>query len=555
MISPPQALPWEVEQPPYRANLMTPMTAMVFISALIFWLTAIIGIWAAYDVATALIRFGLITVGLGLMGGIAWHGYFHAKTVLSHLGLGCAAVAAVLSLVNLLGLRGNSGMVAGTLIVLLPLGAVGIWWQWQLDRQWAVVVGAIALAIAALTLLLSRERTAWFGLLAGLCCAGYVAWRFASGNNMWRHRAADIILGLVALVGMTLYGAILFGASNAMVGIVRDMFAERISLWQESLALVRDYRFTGSGLGATAMVYSTYVFLVHVPFLYHAHNLFLQIALEQGLPGLVAFVGMTLPVLTSLPSIYRQLGSYSRPFCLATLTALVALGSYGLLDSELYATNTVSIIFAPLGFALTLHWAQINRRFLAHGGDRLPSVTTTSVMAVGSAGFLPILAVVLVCSWPGSLTALHVNLGAVAQTKAELGRYYRSFSPIQDVLRRNDIVDLSAARAQYNQALALDSANVTAHQRLGQIALSQGAYAVALEHLQLAYAGEPQRDAIRLLLGEAYAVTGQVEQAAALWQTIAAVGNVLHERHEWYVHLNATQEAERIGAVIAKIAK
>lgn len=175
------------------------------------------------------------------------------------------------------------------------------------------------------------------------------------------------------------------------------------------------------------------------------------------------------------------------------------------------------------------------------------------MIATVTAAALPLLAIIILCNWPGSIAALHVNLGSVAQTKAELGRYYRSIWPIQDALRRNDAVDLSAAERQYNQALALDSANVAAHQRLGQIALSQGAYAVALNHLQLAYAIEPQRSAIRLLLGEAYAVTGQTEQAAALWRTISDEGDVLAERRWWYLHLNARQEAERISTVMTRI--
>ena len=51
------------------------------------------------------------------------------------------------------------------------------------------------------------------------------------------------------------------------------------------MALAGDYAFTGSGLGSAMMVYSTYAMILHVGFISHAHNLFLQIALEQGLPG------------------------------------------------------------------------------------------------------------------------------------------------------------------------------------------------------------------------------------------------------------------------------
>ena len=41
------------------------------------------------------------------------------------------------------------------------------------------------------------------------------------------------------------------------------------------------------------MVYSSYVLLLHVLYLSHAHNLFLQTAIEQGIPGLLAFIWLT----------------------------------------------------------------------------------------------------------------------------------------------------------------------------------------------------------------------------------------------------------------------
>jgi hypothetical protein len=66
----------------------------------------------------------------------------------------------------------------------------------------------------------------------------------------------------------------------------------RIALWRDSLPLIQDYFFTGSGLGATAMIYATYAYLLHVPYLYHAHNLYVQIALEQGVPALLAWLGL-----------------------------------------------------------------------------------------------------------------------------------------------------------------------------------------------------------------------------------------------------------------------
>ena len=54
------------------------------------------------------------------------------------------------------------------------------------------------------------------------------------------------------------------------------------------VALALDYPFTGAGLGSFEMAYSSYVVLLHVGFLQHGHNLFLDVWIEQGIIGLLA---------------------------------------------------------------------------------------------------------------------------------------------------------------------------------------------------------------------------------------------------------------------------
>ena len=73
--------------------------------------------------------------------------------------------------------------------------------------------------------------------------------------------------------------------------------ASRLTLWQDAVTLVQEYWFTGSGLQSTAMVLSSYIYLLHVPYLAHGHNLYLQLALEQGVPALLAFVMLTSGIL------------------------------------------------------------------------------------------------------------------------------------------------------------------------------------------------------------------------------------------------------------------
>jgi len=123
--------------------------------------------------------------------------------------------------------------------------------------------------------------------------------------------------------------------------------------------------------------------------------------------------------------------------------------------------------------------------------------------------------------------------------------------PVQDAVRRSPDVNLAPAIAHYRAALALDPANVTANRRLGQIELSLGQYQAARRHLEAAYAAAPSQRATRQLLGESYALAGEIERAAALWQTIDVSQGQLRLRQRWYDHIGELQQGARLARAVA----
>jgi tetratricopeptide (TPR) repeat protein len=306
--------------------------------------------------------------------------------------------------------------------------------------------------------------------------------------------------------------------------------------------MVRDYAFTGCGLASTPMVLSSYLFLAHVPLHPHVHNLFLQIALEQGAPGLVAFLGsVTAAVVVALAAL-RQADPHLRPVARAVLASLVALLVYGAMESDLYDGPFVFCLFLPLGFA----WALASRAARAHQAVVRPTgawrIGILSVLAVGGG-------VACMTWWPAGRAQVSANLGALAQTRAELSAYQWPRWNVQDEVRRAAGTDLEPAVEQFRSALWRDPMNVTARRRLGQIALSRGEYGPALEHLEAASAGAPDERPTRQLLGEARAVTGNVEGAVRAWSA-GTTGEDLELRHWWYAHIGADAEARRMREAI-----
>ena len=74
--------------------------------------------------------------------------------------------------------------------------------------------------------------------------------------------------------------------------------------------MIQDFPFTGVGMGSFMEVADAlYPFFHYAPeSIHHAHNLFLQIAVDLGIPGLVAWLVLLLTVLALAVQLYRSGG-------------------------------------------------------------------------------------------------------------------------------------------------------------------------------------------------------------------------------------------------------
>ncbi len=551
--------------------------------AAIFLVTALVGVWAAYDRDAAWHRFALITLGVVAALAIALLGQFGGERFLALGGMACAWAAAAVAVYFLIaydwqdfgaakagfgpvyqvGLwiqahrptlpvpeQIHANVAGGALALLTPLGAGAA--GWSLHRQrfrllaW-ISIPAVLLATGALVLTMSRG--ALLGVAAGLGIALYLTWRQRWQAQRWRRvgDAAMVALGIVGVVGL---GLLLTRFTS-----VDSSTASRPQMWRWAIDLIADYPFTGSGLGSTMMVHATYLLIIHVGFIPHMHDLFLQTGVEQGIPGMAAFLALLLLAITNVAVAYHRRGSLW--LIGGAIVALSVLVVQGVFDSVPYASRLVSATFVPLGFALGLPGRLSPTRASFAASHRFSPVNVVTVTAL----LVSVAMVLLLFSRPGR-AALQSNLGAVAQTRAELHPYTWPEWPIQDALRRSPEIDLGPAIARYQAALAIDPRQASANRRLGQIEMSQGTYDAARKHLETSYQESPRRQATRYLLGESYAIEGQINQAVDLWRTTSSQlwweedwlsRAVLQGREYWYTSIDEPLRAETLRQARAQV--
>ncbi len=542
-------------------------------STLLFAATALIGLMVAYDARVGLGRFGLIMLGLALAGCLTLIGRFDRdKRVVGWLAYGSLWGAGLLAIAYLFwggtavpegGVvfmwRLNNG-VAGGLAALLPVGIaalVWLWLAWRTDGEpaagIAAFVGLIPLITALIALVATGSRGALTGLVVGSGVALYLLWRMTGGRASalrWLGDvtlillAAGLVVGFLDLLLAPQLPAFLAALGNDSSAVSRPV------LWRDTLPLLQDYRFTGSGLGGVGMVFSTYIFLLHVGYYYHAHNLYLQIGLEQGLPGLIAFLCMAAATLWMAARSFRS-GWRANALTWGALAGILAILVHGLVEAELYATALTPLFFLPFGFAWALQPAPEEAYFDQDMQDTQPLTSHPAIaVAVGAA---PVVLSLLLFMLPGARAAFQANLGAISQTQTELSRYSWPEWPIQDALRRDPNIALTTAIERYQAALRLNSDNVTALRRLGQIALSRGELDAARDYLEHAYTLAPQQRPTRQLLGEVYALSSDAEKAAELWATVETDQGQLDLRRWWTAETGTQADVANLAKALTRL--
>jgi putative inorganic carbon (HCO3(-)) transporter len=133
----------------------------------------------------------------------------------------------------------------------------------------------------------------------------------------------------------------------------------RLEVWDRALDMIMDFPFTGIGMGAfQPLADRLYPFLIFGPGkVFHAHNLFLQVAVDLGIPGLLAWLWVLGVVIFSAAKVYRAGRASSDPLISALgaglLCSQIALIVHGLTDAVTWGmVRSAPLVWAIWGTAI-----------------------------------------------------------------------------------------------------------------------------------------------------------------------------------------------------------
>jgi putative inorganic carbon (HCO3(-)) transporter len=194
-----------------------------------------------------------------------------------------------------------------------------------------------------IVIFLTASRGAWLAVSAAVVLMGMLRWR--------RGWLVLVMAAAVAGAGLVWVGpgrvAEMVATSPTLGGL-----DGRIEVWLRAVWMIQDFPLTGVGMGAFGPVADAlYPFFLFQPgSIPHAHNLYLQIAVDLGLPGLTAwlviFTVMCGMAYQSFRAGIRLKDGWTAGLGAGLLCSQAALGIHGCLDAVTWgAVRTAPLVW------------------------------------------------------------------------------------------------------------------------------------------------------------------------------------------------------------------
>lgn len=167
------------------------------------------------------------------------------------------------------------GVMANANLIGAAMGAGILWlWPWRFETTGQRLLKWLAMALMATGLLLTYSRSAWIALFTAV----FVLLAVRRSERAWQR----LVLLLVVALGVVI---------AAYPELTERGLSFRPQIFKYAIGLIAQHPWLGWGLGASFTIpveAGTGMFQVHT------HNLFTQVAVELGLPGLLLWLAVWL---------------------------------------------------------------------------------------------------------------------------------------------------------------------------------------------------------------------------------------------------------------------
>lgn len=366
----------------------TPMNLVLLVIAI----QVLISLYATYDIAVSLQKVTGVIWGMAVFFALVRFGKKRSGIIVSTLVFITASVG--ISILGLLGIEWpmnkiiffnslyekfpnisaiipgltegfHPNEVGGALTWIIPFWIVLFFWLIISFRKiktsipvlvilLGIFLNLALLGLSSIVLLFSQSRSAYIGLAFGLLILLLVV---LPKNIRWGYISL-LVIGTGFLIYFIVNGQFMqyvnqLFPDNGMASMAFSMntMSGRVEIWSRAIYAMQDFAFTGMGMNTfrtiVNVLYPLQTISADVPVkdIGHAHNLFLQVGLDLGIPGLIAFIGLYITSFWMISDVLKRLKR-----------SLRGNNRTNIISKELYFVILVGFLggqIAHLGFSMT----------------------------------------------------------------------------------------------------------------------------------------------------------------------------------------------------------
>jgi hypothetical protein len=537
---------------------------------LIFLITAWIAYWSAYDKAAAWYKIWLIVLAVLLYyalvsqpkqnlvwisfilfgGGVGTSIYFFLTHDFANTSIGIASWW--MNIRPQLGWNAiHHGYVSGiqaitTLYSLYGISRIRrIFPRSLLIVSMLLVLPGLGMMIGAFIFSISRGM--WLAVAGAIGTWG--VWKMLSMGKSGITSQKRIFPIIVLTFLVTLVVFVFIGPAILNSSVTQSEYGSntRLELFLRNTYFLKDYPFIGGGLGSFPGLYSQYLLVIPHHYFINSYNLFLDVAIEQGIIGGLAFLYIYVgSIWFGSQAVLKRRTAEEMFLIWVSIFALMIVVVHGMLYDYLYNGAGTLLLFLPVGILMNgiLKSADGNGGHLLDSFLQLMSQNARSRLAVGG-GVL----VFILVFFSGKLSAVwHANLGAVQMSQVELMDF-----PTGQWADSEIVPKLTSAEASLRTSLQLDPANQTANHRLGLISMLRADFESAAGYLELANEAAPGHRGIIKSLGYCYVWLGDYNKAHRLLSEIPEASEELGIYIWWWGNRDRYDLSDRAFQMISRL--
>ena len=347
----------------------------------IFLLTALIGVWVAYQPAIAWSKFWILLASIlfyYLLASQPIHNLWTVAVILCLMGFGIGVYFFLsnnwevqpqkFQLLSQIGrswmqVRPNLGLVAihpndiaGIAGMTLPFSlALALEYRKRNSPLGCILFGLTS-GLILVAVILSSSRGAWMalGVTAGLWVAWELSGRLGIKSQNSRKFLYILMLGILICLVVGYLWTVTHGKISQLAIGNSDVSVsdQRFHVFWSDFELIKDVPFTGGGLDNFSGLYSSYILINPNYILGYGHNIFLDATLQQGILGGLMLLWVYLGSI-----LWLALRPGPAPHSLmriAIISSLLIIIIHGLVDDIVYRTMYIPLLFFVPGLAVGL---------------------------------------------------------------------------------------------------------------------------------------------------------------------------------------------------------